>query len=309
LTNVILTASHPIKIAALCVLLPVFFGCVAAYLSVHPFSAFVGDEIVLDLFSSATKIGASDFAGYSDIMVHYFENNGEALAKFSPTVLIDELTAELWRSDPDAFADVGKYYAAMAHMNVPIVNTAIYTVAASFIRTAVNKQKAAKAVAEIVAVGINDVEPAAREMLGLFTSGHVELPTVEKPAQGLVSKIAAALEAGVPKVSFIKKGDVLVQGCGVVVPMIPGDGLSEALKQVRLQPFTDQREYLAKVKKVVATAQTAVPKTPTLYDRYAHSTAPREATVPKPALGTRKVPGTAFILRDDELGDFEVRAI
>jgi hypothetical protein len=322
-----------VKILALSLLLPLLYGVVSAYHSVDPFSIFVEDKLVLQVFEDTAALGAAEFGGdarYSEFMVKYFGNDAEFLQVFSPTEFIDEFTNEMWQNDAADLRSLGGYYSEMCRAGVKPVNAAVFSVVRSFVITAPDKANACSIFGDVMAFAASASSKFGKDLLATFSSlavpgGIFRDASVPPSYQAMDdASLLRALQAAVSRhisvyqSAFVSDGDLTLQDRGCVVPMIPVIGnvskVAEAerlsLKGVKLQPFAQQQAlWVAKSQAAQATAHGgAAAPDPTAFDMFAH-TQSRVSEAQGLSLVNKLLvyEPSAFILRDDELGEYEVR--
>jgi hypothetical protein len=327
IVNLAPAVSQTLKVVALALLLPCFFAVVSAYHSVDPYSTFIEDNLVAQTFNAARAIANAEFAGdsrYSEILAQYFEDNAQALARDPPDVFIDELTREMWQSDSAELATLGRFYAEIARMGSGTVNCAIFSVSRSFVQTAPDKASVCRIFADVAQVAIASPEREARDFLGTF---GVHSPsdlfdgaalTAQPPPPGEAAIIAATARAiheatQCSHSALFANEPLVLQGAGCVIPMIPLFAQKDAaagLRDARILPFVEQDAFWKEEKAAVAGSSGGrverMPPTP--FELYAHGQATTEAV--QKAVELRQETGIqaqAFILKDDELGDFEMR--
>jgi hypothetical protein len=313
--------SQTLKVIALALLLPVFFTVVSAYHSVDPFSTFVEDRLVVQLFNCANAIGAAEFAGdsrYSEILVKYFDNDGQLLARHTPDLFIQELTEEMWNSDSGELSVLGRFYAEMVKMDSSTVNSAVFTVARLFILSASDKPAICRIFTDVICLAIASGDREARDLIGAFGkvvdifSGEIQTPgaAAADPAALLAAVGKAVGEAIDAADSPIGKDSLVLQGGGCVVPMVPLPAeRPRFLAEVRLQPFAAQREFWEAVRSAAPAAQAEQSVQPSAFDIYAHCLASAKAGEQRKSAPEGANSAQTFILRDEELAGFETRCV
>jgi hypothetical protein len=320
--------AHSLKAVALARMLPILYACVSAYHSVDPFSTFVEDGLVLEVFSAADLIAQAEFAGdarYAEIFVKFLSDNAKYLTAHPPDTLVDELSAELWRSDAADLAALGRFYGEMCRGEIAAVNAAIYAVVDAFLRKSPDKPGTASHFAEVLVCAAGTRSPFAKNLLRSFASlsGAVFggpgalMPVPDVVPKGLAT-IAAAVrrDVGSNQMALVAEGDIAVREAACALPLIPLVGEvartceeeRRALRRVRLQPFHHQIEFWQAVQKQKPAAVAGDGARPTAFDFFAHAEARGLAARGAVALGNDLLfPPESFILRDEELADFEAR--
>jgi hypothetical protein len=318
--------AHPLKALSLAMLLPVLHSCACAYHSIDPFSTFVEDHLVLEVFEAADLIGQTEFAGdarYAEIFVKYFSANAAFLTANPPGRLIDELAAELWTNDADSLASLGRCYVDMCKKDVAAINAAIFAVADAFLRMAADKQSVAACFTEVLVFAAGANTSFGKALLrsfatlsgGLF-SGPGALMAVPEPKVSPMPGIVAAVKKTVGNRAVMPEGDLSTREATCELPMIPFinsepkscEEETRALKKVRLQPFTRQQESWQALQKPTTPGAAGEVAKPTAFEYFAHSEVREEAAKVDLALAGELVfPPDLFALRDEELGDFEAR--
>ena len=309
-------------------LLPVYYAVVSAYHSVDPYSTFVSDATVIQLFNMANILATAKFGGearYSDIFGRFVANP----QSLTPTDFIDELTIEMWNSDPTVLASVGKLYAEMCKMNVPTISSAIFSVTESFLETVPEKNTITEYFADVLLAAIADNSPAAQVLMhsfneiampgGFFSSdAPADLPLEYDPANDMkiiTRNVRSETECNQKK--FVTDGDLTIQDAGCVIPMIPlveqltqpREDLCAMLKQVKVQPFEHQKSLWSDLQQEAPKHPHGVKIEPTSVEMLRHSRAESVTSndnVWRFTLG-KPINPQAFILRDEEFDEFEKR--
>jgi hypothetical protein len=317
-----------LKALSLALLLPALYACASAYHSVEPFSTFVADGLVLDVFDSADLIGQVEFAGdarYAEIIVKYFADNAAYLTAHPPGSLIDELIAELWQSDPTALEPLGRFYREMCSKGVTAINSAIFAVTDALLRASPEKRETAALFVDVVVCAAGSPTSFAKSLLTAFTTlsggifgGQGALTGTQDVKTTPVATLAAAVNADVRSAqrAFVPQGDVAVAEIGCRLPIVPllgetpkiPEDRKKLLANLRLQPFVRQNEFWQAIQKAKVVTVTVEPRKLTAFELFAHSEARGETQRTVIELTSNFVfPPNSFILRDEELGDFEAR--
>jgi hypothetical protein len=316
--------SQTLKVISLALLLPVFFAVVSAYHSVDPYSTFIEDNLVIQVFTAASEIGGAEFAGdsrYSEILINYFGNDETIRAQDPPDFLIKELAQEMWNSDSSELSLLGRFYAEMVKMDSNTVNSAIFTVVKIFILAVNDKPAICRIFADVICLAVRQIDRVAVELLGtfgkyappdIFTGPISTAPESTQIEEEVISVISRAVNEEIfgSRLPLLGQDSIVLQNRGCIIPMIPQflPKSNELFVKVQFQPFFKQKEFWIALQSTLSNNLALQFKNPSAFDIYAHSQAssktPEEQKVITSEIGCD---AQLFILKDDELADFEKR--
>lgn len=326
------STTHSVKVLSLAMLLPVIFSVVSAFHSIDPYSTFVSDDVVINTFECAKLIGESEFAGdakYTEIFFKYFGETSLLLESMSPEQLLDVITAEIWRSDPEEVSNFSKYYFEMAkHNKVPAIRSATFSTIISFINTSPTKETYTKFI-DFIRIAIDDNSQKAKALLKLVNEKDISEndslsvsipPTQTEPTpnelKNLSEKIRKITCNIIPQ--FEIGGDVTILNHKWTVPMIPlcenstdlcQDQIN-SIKSVKYQPYNSQLQFWSTIQTRQPSTETHKSSQPTLFDMFAHSKAnTSQGNNKQNTSKTQLFEPQNFIIKDEELDTFEQRLI
>ncbi|KAH0794836.1 hypothetical protein GPJ56_001229 [Histomonas meleagridis] len=326
--------SQSVKVISLSMMLPIIFSVVSAFHSIDPYSTFVSDDSVINVFDCARIIGESEFAGeakYAEIFSKYFGDNSYLLETITPEKLLDVITKEIWDSDPEEVKRITPYYKAIAQQNkVPAIRSATFASVISFLNTSTDKDVATNYFIDIIKIAIEDNNAVARSLIalagkitkkdGIFAdltplSINQNEPEEDK-IQILAKNVRNISQNIIPQ--YPTGGEVIIQDHKWAVPMISLSENSQescqdqinSIKSVVYQPFAEQLQFWSNVQaKPQQKMEHKKVNAPSLFDMFAHSKAKAEKKTKKYQMEQRlsSLEPQNFVLRDEELEEFERR--
>jgi hypothetical protein len=213
----------------------------------------------------------------------------------------------------------------MCKTKAAAVNAAIFACATTLLRASPDKRATAAQFGDVLVAASFEQSSFARVLLqtlatlsgGVFGgAGALSAPpeTNVNKVPSIVTAVNAAVRSS--QRALVPEGDVVVAeiGCGLpIVPLVGGqpkvaDEKKKKLAKVRLQPFVRQQEWWQVLQKNKAVAARGEAKKPTAFEFFAHAEAKGEGEKEQVVIAEEFVfDPSFFILRDEELGDFEAR--
>ncbi|OHT00483.1 hypothetical protein TRFO_32794 [Tritrichomonas foetus] len=347
--NLPASTSQKIKVISLCLLLPIYYAGTCAYHSINPYSTFIQDDLVIDLFECADKLGKSEFAGdsrYSEIFIKYFENDqleaeSRLIDRKRPIDLINELTAEVWRSDSENIQELGIIFHSIVSIDVKDpssssaglsskeIRSAIFAVVKSFIDTCPeSKLLHLSSFSPIMSVAISDNGVSARDLISRLSEVtansdikspiYQKLPQLEQlNQQDIIKELTAHIQEQSAFMPLLKEeniyfNDPTSQFKVLMICLKCEKHLEqqmEALNGVKFQPFDEQMKFWTAANQAIESKKKQNLEIPEAFDFYAQAMAmtPISRNTKNIALEKSYFEPQCFILRDEEFDAFEKR--